>query len=73
MSIEALGWVATAVFSASYLFRSGTALRRVQAGAALLWIGYGFAISAKPVIAANAIVALTALGSALSRKRTELN
>ena len=47
--LDAIGWLATAVFSASYFFRSGAALRRVQALAALLWIAYGFAISSKPV------------------------
>jgi hypothetical protein len=69
MTLDAIGWVATAVFSASYLFRSGAALRRVQALAALLWIAYGVAIASKPVIAANAIVALAALGSAVAGRR----
>jgi hypothetical protein len=69
--MEALGWTATAVFSASYLFRSGSALRRVQALAALLWIGYGVAISAKPVIAANVIVAGAAISSMLVRRAEE--
>jgi hypothetical protein len=63
--LDAIGWVATAVFSASYLFRSGAALRRVQALAALLWIAYGVAIASKPVIAANAIVAVAAVASGL--------
>ena len=63
MNLEALGWLATAVFSISYLFRSGAALRRVQALAALLWIAYGIAIASKPVVAANAIVAVAALVS----------
>jgi hypothetical protein len=62
--LDAIGWTATAVFSASYLFRSGAALRRVQAAAALLWIAYGVAIASKPVIAANAIVAVAAISSA---------
>jgi hypothetical protein len=69
VTLEALGWLATAVFSASYLFRSGTALRRVQAVAALLWIAYGIAIASKPVVAANAIVASVALISG-SRSHT---
>ena len=38
-------------------------MRRVQAVAALLWIGYGIAIASKPVIAANAIVAAAAVVS----------
>lgn len=63
--MDAIGWIATAVFTASYFFRSGAALRRVQAIAALLWIAYGIAISARPVIAANLIVAAAAIGSAV--------
>ena len=66
--VDAIGWVATAVFSISYLFRSGSTLRRVQALAAVLWIGYGIAISAKPVIVANAIVAISAIVSALNTR-----
>ena len=66
--LDAIGWTATAVFSASYFFRSGAALRRVQAVAALLWIAYGIAIGSKPVIAANAIVALAAAGSAFTAR-----
>ncbi|MBI4908953.1 MAG: hypothetical protein HY820_35360 [Acidobacteria bacterium] len=67
--IEAIGWIATAVFSVSYFFRSGSALRRVQALAAVLWIAYGIAIAAKPVIAANLIVAVAALGSAAANRK----
>lgn len=63
-TLDAIGWVATAVFSLSYLFRSGAALRRVQAAAAVLWIAYGVAIHSYPVIAANVVVAAAALGSA---------
>ncbi len=66
MMLDTIGWLATGVFSASYLFRSGKALRRVQALAALLWIVYGIAIASKPVIAANAIVAIAAVGSAVA-------
>jgi hypothetical protein len=68
MMLEALGWLATAVFSASYLSRGGAALRRVQALAALLWIAYGIAIASKPVIVANAIVAVSAVGSMLGAR-----
>lgn len=69
MTLEAIGWLATAVFSASYLFRSGASLRGVQALAALLWIAYGIAIASKPVIAANAIVAVAAAGSAVTARQ----
>ena len=67
--LESIGWVATAVFSASYFFRQPSALRRIQAGAACLWIAYGVAIHARPVVIANVIVALAALYSAYRRER----
>ena len=66
MTINVIGWVATAIFSSSYLIRQPATLRRIQAGAACLWIVYGFAIGAEPVIVANVIVAAAALGSSLS-------
>ncbi len=71
MTPDAIGWVATAVFSLSYLSKSGSTLRRVQAMAAILWIVYGFAISAKPVIVANVIVAAAAIGSTLGARARE--
>jgi hypothetical protein len=61
--IEPVGWLATAVFAASYFSREPRTLRRLQAGAALLWIAYGVALSAAPVIVANVIVASLALWS----------
>ncbi|MEJ1960064.1 MAG: YgjV family protein [Gammaproteobacteria bacterium] len=53
---EILGWVATAVFVASYFFAKPAALRAVQMVGATLWIIYGCLIGAIPVIAANALV-----------------
>jgi len=53
---EMLGWVATAVFVASYFFAKPAALRAVQMAGATLWIIYGCLIGAIPVIAANALV-----------------
>jgi uncharacterized protein with PQ loop repeat len=53
--------MATAVFATSYFCKQATALRRVQALAALLWIGYGMLIKAPPVIVANLVVAVVAL------------
>jgi hypothetical protein len=61
--LDILGWLATAIFSASYLFRQPAALRRVQAAAACLWIAYGLAIESWPVVAANILVAIAALAS----------
>jgi hypothetical protein len=60
---EALGWVATAVFSASYFVRRRTTMLVVQIGAALLWLGYGALTRAAPVMVANGIVVAAALAS----------
>jgi hypothetical protein len=68
--LNTIGWLATATFAASYFSRQPAILRRVQAGAACLWIVYGILLGAMPVVAANVIVALAALWS--SRKRNTL-
>ncbi len=65
--MEAIGWVATAVFSTSYFFRRAAALRRIQAFAACLWIAYGFALRLYPVVIANLVVAAAALYSSFRR------
>ncbi|MGH9535260.1 MAG: hypothetical protein ACRD2E_10400 [Terriglobales bacterium] len=57
---DAFGWLATIVCCFSY-FRTASALRRWQAVAAAIWIGYGVAIHSAPVIGANALVASFAL------------
>lgn len=59
-----IGWVATALFAASYFCKEPARLRLVQALAALLWIVYGVAIAAPPVIVANVVVATIAATSA---------
>jgi hypothetical protein len=64
--LNTIGWIATALFAASYFFRQPAALRRIQAGAACLWIVYGILLGALPVVAANVLVAIAALWS--SRK-----
>ena len=56
-----IGWIATAVFAVSYFSRRPAAMRRIQALAAILWIGYGIAIKAPPVIVANLVVAAAAV------------
>jgi hypothetical protein len=66
--IEWVGWLATGVFAISYFCRQPIALRRTQALAALLWIGYGIAIKALPVIVANLVVAAIALISSFQRQ-----
>jgi hypothetical protein len=65
--IEWVGWLATGVFAISYFCRRPVALRRTQALAALLWIGYGITIKALPVIVANLVVATIALVSSFQR------
>ena len=66
--IESVGWIATAVFAVSYFCRRPDAMRRVQALAAGLWIGYGIAIEAPPVIVANLVVAAVAIISSFQRR-----
>jgi len=67
--VDAVGWTATALFTASYFFREPSALRRVQMIAALLWIGYGALVGAVPVMVANALV----LGAATAATYTTRN
>ena len=62
---EWIGWVATAIFAASYFCRQPVYLRRLQALAAILWIVYGLVIKAPPVVAANVVVAALALYSSM--------
>jgi hypothetical protein len=52
-----VGWLATAVFVVSYRFRDQRTLRWVQALAAVLWVIYGLAQQALPVVIANLLVA----------------
>ncbi len=61
--LDAIGWVATALFTASYFLKQAAALRRLQAAAACLWILYGITIGAWPVVVANVLVAAAALYS----------
>lgn len=61
--LSSLGWVATAFFAASYFCKTSSSMRRVQALAALLWVGYGIWMNAPPIIVANVIVASLAVYS----------
>jgi hypothetical protein len=61
--LDVIGWVATAIFAGSYFCKRPASLRRVQALAALVWIGYGVGIGAVPLIVANVIVGVLALYS----------
>ena len=60
MPQEAIGWLATAAFTASYFFREKRRLLFVQMVAALLWLAYGAVIGSRPVIVANVLVACAA-------------
>ena len=62
-----MGWIATAVFASSYLCRRPATLRRIQAGAAVLWVVYGVLIQAPPVVVANLVVAGAALFSSFGK------
>jgi hypothetical protein len=70
MHISMIGWVATAAFALSYSFQRPATLRKIQAFAACLWIMYGVAIGALPVIVANVIVAGSALYSSFRGARS---
>jgi len=67
--MEMIGWVATAAFASSYFFEDPVALRRVQAGAALLWVAYGLVIHSWPVVIANIVVMAIAIWSTFSPRR----
>ena len=68
-AISCLGWIATALFVASYFFSRPLALRTTQMLGALLWILYGALIHAPPVIVANALVATAAAWTLLRAQR----
>ncbi|QOY89897.1 YgjV family protein [Paludibaculum fermentans] len=65
--VDLLGYVATGTFAASYFLKGPSALRRLQATAAVLWIAYGVLIQSMPVIVSNVLVATVALISSLRR------
>jgi hypothetical protein len=65
--IEALGWVATALFCLSYLVPARSLLV-LQIVAAFLWVGYGVLTHAAPVVVANCIVVMAA-GFSLWRQK----
>ena len=54
--VEYIGWAATGVFVSSYFSRKPSLLRACQMVGALLWLLYGIAIKATPVIVANILV-----------------
>jgi hypothetical protein len=65
-----IGWLATAIFLASYSCKDQGRLRRVQALAALVWVIYGVILHAVPIVVANLLVALAAVYSSLAGNGT---
>jgi uncharacterized protein with PQ loop repeat len=55
--VEALGWVATSLFTVSFFVKTEVNLLRAQMFAAGLWMLYGVLIDKTPVVVANALVA----------------
>lgn len=68
--LNLIGWIATAVFTASYFFKRAEHLRRVQVAAACLWIAYGSLSGAVPVVAANILVVAAALAAGWTNRPT---
>lgn len=56
VTVEYLGWAATAVFVGSYFCTQARMLKRVQMAGALMWTAYGLVIGAPPVVVANLLV-----------------
>jgi hypothetical protein len=61
-----IGWAATALFLLSYSRKDQRRLRLMQAGAALLWVGYGAILHAVPIVVANLLVTAVAVYSSRS-------
>lgn len=65
-----LGWMATGVFTSSYLFKRADSLRLVQMIAALMWVAYGVLVGALPVVVANLLVLGAAAAATWSARST---
>ena len=65
---DSIGWMATAVFVASYFFSKPAMLRGLQMLGAVLWMIFGVVIASKPVIVSNVLV-FAAAGWTLVRSR----
>lgn len=68
---EWVGWVATGLFALSYLVARPLHLLLLQALAGGLWITYGLALGAMPVVIANAVVTSGALYKAQAIWRSQ--
>jgi hypothetical protein len=67
---DTIGWTATAVFTASYLSRNHSTLRRVQMAGASLWLAYGLVMQAPPVIGSNILVLSAACWAEYRHRRS---
>jgi hypothetical protein len=67
---DTIGWTATAVFTASYLTKEHTTLRRVQMAGASLWLTYGLVTQAPPVIGSNILVLSAACWAEYRQRRS---
>jgi hypothetical protein len=65
---DTVGWMATAVFVASYFFSKPAMLRGLQMLGSVLWMTFGVLIASKPVIVSNVLV-FAAAGWTLVRDR----
>jgi uncharacterized protein with PQ loop repeat len=55
--VEILGWIATSLFTVSFVVKTQKSLLRAQMVAASLWLLYGVLIHKMPVVVANVLVA----------------
>lgn len=53
---DAVGWMATSVFVASYFFSKPAMLRGLQMLGSVLWMIFGVLIASTPVIVSNVLV-----------------
>lgn len=65
---DSIGWMATAVFVASYFSSKPAMLRGLQMLGAALWMTFGLLIASKPVIVSNVLV-FAAAAWTLARER----
>lgn len=68
---DSVGWMATAVFVASYFFSKPTMLRGLQMLGAALWMTFGLLIASKPVIVANVLVFAAAAWTLARARRVQ--
>lgn len=59
--IDLIGWLAAALFAASYFLKNPKNLRIIQAIAAIFWIWYGLKLNSAQVVITNATVVIMAL------------